>query len=282
MAGFQRDAISVGFKLHLFHERCHPRVYGAEIVVFQLLVFGTFMPHERPVCQTQIGACGVQSLIDQEVFLFPAEVWIDLFHIGIEKPTHLYGCFIYLWKCFQKGRFVIEGFTCVRDEDSGNTQCIVHDKCRGRRIPGCVPPRFEGVADTTAGETGGIRFLLCQQLARKALDDPAVRTVDIIDERIVLLRCPFREGLEPVGVMGGPHFNGPHFHPCSHMIRNLPMECGTLINGLQHCFHCFFGEILRHLCSVKDTLSKILRWQLSGSWHFNRHSFRCFLYSFKS
>ena len=56
----------------IFHEGRHAAGDSTEIVVFQLLVFGSLMPHQGASCEQQVGACRIQAFVYQKVFLFPS------------------------------------------------------------------------------------------------------------------------------------------------------------------------------------------------------------------
>ena len=70
--------------LQIFHKGLYAVGNGTEVVVVHLLVFGTLVPHQRSTCQHQVWAGGIESLVDEEIFLFPAEVHLYLMDIIIE------------------------------------------------------------------------------------------------------------------------------------------------------------------------------------------------------
>ena len=57
MTGFGRNTQFVTLNFELFHKCGDTWRDGAEIVVFQLLVFGGRVSHQCPSCQAEVGAC---------------------------------------------------------------------------------------------------------------------------------------------------------------------------------------------------------------------------------
>jgi hypothetical protein len=161
--GLQRNAIFICFKLHLPHECCYPGRYRSKIVILQLLVLGTLVPHQCPAGEVKIGPGIIEGLVDKEVLLFPTQVGIDLFHFRVEEPANLYCSLVNSRQRFQQRGLVIESFTRIGDENRRDTKGIVYNEGGRRRIPGGVSPGLKGIPDTSAGETRRIRFLLCKQ-----------------------------------------------------------------------------------------------------------------------
>ena len=79
-------------------------------------------------------------------------------------------------------------------------------------------------------EAGGIRFSLDQFLTGKLHEYPAVGGRG--NKAVVLFGGNACKGLEPVGKMGGPVFNGPILHGCRYGVGHLRVQVGTLIDGL--------------------------------------------------
>ena len=74
VSGLAGDAQLEGLHLEVLHEVAHAQGYGTKVVVVHLLVLGRIVTHEGAAGHEQVGASGVESLVDEEVLLFPPEV----------------------------------------------------------------------------------------------------------------------------------------------------------------------------------------------------------------
>ena len=101
VTGFYRDTQFESLNFEVFHKGSYAGRDSTEIVIFQLLVLGTVMSHQRTSCHEQVRACGIQTFVYQEIFLFPAQVGNYFLHFRIEVVTYVYGSFIYGTQCFQ-------------------------------------------------------------------------------------------------------------------------------------------------------------------------------------
>ena len=141
-----------GFDFEFLHEGRHPGRYGAEIMVFQLLVLGRLVSHQGPSGQQQIGACRIQSFIHEEIFLFPAEVGMDTFHFRVEVMADIGCCLVDGTKSLQQGSFIVKGFAGIGDEDGRDAESVFDDESGGGGVPCGIAPRLECVADTSVRE----------------------------------------------------------------------------------------------------------------------------------
>ena len=114
--------------LHLFHKGSHTGRDSTEIVVLQLLVLGTFMSHQRPFGETQVGTGGIECLVYQEIFLFPTKVGVYLLHFGMEEVAYCRGCPVYRREGFQQWCLVVECLPGVGDEDRRDTEGVIDDE----------------------------------------------------------------------------------------------------------------------------------------------------------
>ena len=53
------------------------------------------MAHECAACEEEVWTSGVETFVNEEVFLFPAEVCHDFLHVGVEVVANVYGCLVY-------------------------------------------------------------------------------------------------------------------------------------------------------------------------------------------
>ena len=104
---FQALAFEVG------HEGNDTRRYRTEVMVFELLVLGTVVAHEGATGQHQVGTSGIERLIDEEIFLLPAEIREYLRHIFIEKAAHFHSGFVQGRDGFEQRCLVVECFSCI-------------------------------------------------------------------------------------------------------------------------------------------------------------------------
>ena len=60
-------------------------------MVVHLLVLGRVVAHEGTPGEHEVGACRIETLVDEEVFLFPSEVGLHLLHLRIEIVAYCCG-----------------------------------------------------------------------------------------------------------------------------------------------------------------------------------------------
>ena len=80
-----------GLDLEVFHKGLHAVGDGAEVVVVHLLVLRALVAHQRAARHQQVGTGGVEAFVDEEVFLFPAEVHLHLVYIVVEEAADVFG-----------------------------------------------------------------------------------------------------------------------------------------------------------------------------------------------
>ena len=200
VAGLTGDAQLEGYNLQLAHERCHTCGNGTEVMVLHLLVLRGVVTHERAPSEQEVGTCGVEAFVDEEILLFPAEVGGDLLHRWVEVVTDVGSGHVHGMQGTQQRSLIVEGLACVRNENRGDAERVVDDEHRTGGVPRRIAAGLEGAADATRGEARRIGLLLNEQLTRELLHHSALAVV--LDERVVLLGGAFGEGLEPVGVVG--------------------------------------------------------------------------------
>ena len=113
MAGLCRDAKFVAFNLKVEHESLHTRWNRSEVVVLKLLVFSTFVAHQRASGHHQVGTCGIKRLVDQEIFLLPAEVRDNMLYVFIKISRYRRTSLVHAVERTQKRCFVVERLSCV-------------------------------------------------------------------------------------------------------------------------------------------------------------------------
>ena len=122
------DAQFYGTDFQILHELHDTLGDATEIVVFQLLVLGSLMSHERTACEQQVWSCPCDTLIYQEILLFDAQEGLDFLHLGVEVVAYIHRSLIYSTQCAEQGSLVVERLTRVGDEDGGDAKCVIHDE----------------------------------------------------------------------------------------------------------------------------------------------------------
>ena len=95
VACFYRDTQFKRFYFEIFHKSRYTGRNGTEVVIFQLLILSTVMPHECTSCHQQIGAGGIKTFVYQEIFLFPSQIGDYLLYLRVEITAYIDSCFIY-------------------------------------------------------------------------------------------------------------------------------------------------------------------------------------------
>ena len=210
-----RNAQAMTLNLQVEHKLLDTHRDGTEVVVLELLVLGAFVTHQCAAGQCQVGAGCIQRLVDQKVFLFPAQIGDDMSHIRVKQLCHCGAGTVDAVQCTQQRGLIVERLAAVGDEDGGDAQRVVVDEGWRRDVPGRVATGLERVANAAVRKTRRIGLLLHQQLAAELLDDTALAIV--LDKRVVFLGCAVGQRMKPVGVVSHPVVQGPLLHTCRHI-----------------------------------------------------------------
>ena len=270
VAGLERDAQAERLDLQLFHELEDAGRDGTEVVILELLVFRALMPHQRAARHQEIRARGIQPLVDQEIFLLPAQIGVNLLDVGVEIVANVGRRLVDRLERLQERRLVVERLARIGDEDGRDAERVADDEGGRRGIPGRVAPGLEGVADATVREARRVGFLLDQQLATEFLDDAALAVV--LDEGVMLLGRALRQGVEPVRVVRGAFLEGPFLHTRRDGVGCLPVEGRTIIDRVDQALERLSRKILEHLLAVEDQLAEIVGRPFLRSGYLDRFS----------
>ena len=123
VARLDRNAQLQALILEVLHEGHHTRRNRTEIVVLQLLVLGRLVTHERTPREHQVGTCGPETLVNEEILLLPAQIGEDLRNILVEVVADLRGSGINRRKGPQQGHLVVERLARIGDEDGRDAEC---------------------------------------------------------------------------------------------------------------------------------------------------------------
>ena len=250
-AELQRLALQVLHKLDYAVGNC------AEIVVLQLLVFGTLVTHQRTTRQHQVGTGSPQTLIDQEVLLLPAQICRNVLNLGVEVVADIECRLTNGRDRAQQRQLVVECLARISDENGWDTECCINNKRRRRSVPGRVTARLEGVADTAIGERRCIGLLLNEQLARELFEHTACAVV--FEEGVVLFGGTSRQRLEPVGIMCSALIHSPLLHSRCDFGSDLAREGGAVVHRVEHSLVGLFVEIATHCGAVENLRAEVFR-----------------------
>ena len=256
VTGLDGDAEFQRFDFQFLHESGHTAGDGPEVVVFQLLVLGAVMAHQRASGHQQVGACGVQPFVNQKIFLLPAQIGNHFLYFRIEIVAYVDGSLVYGTQGFQQRCLVVQRLTGIGDENSRDAERVVYDECRGGGVPCRVATCLERIADTAVRETGSVRFLLHEQFAGEFLHHAAFAVV--FHKSIVLFGSTFGQRMKPVRIVGRPHFNRPFLHTCGNLVGYAAVQRSSVVNHIRQFGIHLARQIAEHLLLVEYILGKIL------------------------
>ena len=280
MAGLAGHAELEGLYLKVAHEGSDALGDGSEVVVVHLLVLGRVVSHQGAAREQQVGTGGVESLVDEEVLLLPAEVRGHLLHCRVEIMAYIDGGNVHSVEGTQQRSLVVECLARIGNKHGGDAERVVNDEDGAGGIPCRVATGLEGAADTARGERRGVGFLLDEQLARELLYHTALAVV--LDERVVLLGGTLGQRLEPVCIVRHAILYGPLLHAGSHSVGHVAVEACTVVDDVDHLLVHVLRQVLVHLLTVEDLLSKILVRSLTGCFHVEGLLLECLADNLKS
>ena len=157
----------------------------------------------------------------------------------------------------QQGQLVVESLARISDENRGDTERRVDNKCGRRSVPSRVTASLEGVADTAIGERRGVGLLLNEQLARELFEHTS-RTV-VFEECVVLFGRTARQWLEPVGIVRSALIHSPLLHTRCDFGSDLTREWSAVVHRVEHSLVGLFVEIATHSGAVENLRAEVLR-----------------------
>ena len=102
----------------------------------------------------------------------------------------------------------------------------------------------------------------------------------MLDESVMLLGCTLSQWVEPVGIVGNPHFECPFLHTGCHFISNTAIQRSTIVDHVNQFGIYLARQIPEHLFLVEHILGIIFRRTFRGGCHCNGFLFkRRFYYS---
>ena len=109
------------------------------------------------------------------------------------------------------------------------------------------------------------QVLLYEQFTAEVLYHTALAIM--FHEGVVFLGCSLCQGLEPVGIVGGAHLQGPLFHTLSHCICDASVQTRTMVHHVDHLVIDIGRQVFVHLLTVEDVLTEILGRSFGGCFH---------------
>ena len=249
--------------VQISHIGGNTRLDRAEVMVVHLLSFGRLGSKQGTASETQIPALRIHLGVYQEVLLLRPHRGVDILSFGVtEQPQNTQCLFVQGFHRPQQGSFLIQCFTTVGAECSGNTQALFLDKGIGCGVPSGVASGLKCCPQAAGGERRGIRFTADKFLSRELHDDPSVR--GRCDKAVVLLSCDTGQGLEPMRKMGRAIGHCPVLHGGCHCVGHAEIQRLAFVDGLAQGSIDLCGQIGFHYSVIEDQTSKIFWYSCHG------------------
>ena len=208
--GFGEHAQFPQFLVEVAHECGDAGFDCAEIVVVEFLTLRRFCAEQCSARVEQVAAFLEGFGVDEEVFLFGAHRGGNLLGLSAEQTEQFDGFAADGFHRTQQRRFLVEGVSVIAAKRRGNAEYAVFYEGIGGGVPRGIAARFEGGAQSAAGERTRVGFAFDEFLAAEFHNHAAV--LGGRDEGVVLLGGKSRHGLEPVREMGYALFDSPILH----------------------------------------------------------------------
>ena len=252
VAGLGRNAELPEFDFNFVHEVQNASRDAAEIVVIHLLMLCRSSTEQRAASLVQVRALQVETLVNQEVFLFGTERDRRLLRASLEAGHQALRRFRKSLQAAQERSLLVESFTSVAAECGGNakrcTVAVALEECRRSRIPGGIAAGFEGGTQAAARERGSVRFANDQVLAAKGHDGAATFR---FKEGVMLFGSGTGERLEPVRKVSSTAVHCPLLHGMGHIACDTRIEGSAFVNGCNQLFADILGQVFAHGIDVE-------------------------------
>ena len=244
VTGLGGNAETVQRVFKVFHEGHDAGGNGAEIVVFHFLTLGGGGAVQGAAGHDEVGTLGGKGLVHEEVFLFRADLSVDMGGAGVAEQTQnaqrLTG---HGGSGTQQRNLAVKRFARVGIEHGGNVQRVTDEEDRRGGVPGGVAAGLEGGTQAAGREAGSVGLAGEQGFSREGADHLAVNG---LEEGVVLFRGEPGEGMEPVSVMSGAAGNGPVLHGVGHGAGDGGIEAGAVEDGLFEVHIHVVGQMPAH------------------------------------
>ena len=234
-------------------------------MVIHLLVLGGSGTEQRAASLVQVRALQVETLVDQEVFLFGTERDRRLLGASLEAGHEAAGRFRKSLQAAQKRSLLVESFAGVAAESRRNaergTVAMTLEECGARRIPGGIAAGFEGGAQATAREGRCVRFADNQVLAAERHDGAAAFG---FKEGVMLFGSRTGERLEPVSKVSGTAVHCPLFHGMGNIACNARVEGSAFVDCRKQFRADILGQVFAHGVGVEHVFAVEIHIYRSG------------------
>ena len=252
--------------VQLPHERGHPGLDGAVVVVVQLLPLGGLCTEQRPAAELQILPQVVYLPVDEEILLLRTHLRGDVLCLRVaEQPEDADALPVKLPYGAQQRCFLVQRLPTVGAEDGGDIQGAVLDEGVGRGIPRCVAPGLERGPQAAGGKAGCVGLALVQLLGAQLHAD-GVRAVPG-DEAVVLFGGEAGHGLEPVGKVRRALLQRPCLHAVGNVVGNGKRQRFAFLQTRAPGVHGSGLDVLLHRLLVKYTAAEQGRNPIGGLIH---------------
>ncbi len=262
VARLHRYAQAVELAFHIGHEAEHAARNDAVVLVFEFLPLGRTRAEEGAACDEQVGPCGNEGAVDEEIFLFKAAVGHDG-HGGIhaEQTQHAGGLLVQSLVGTQNGRLFVEGDARPGKEHRGDAQHhargAFHEVGGAGHVPRGIAASLEGGAKPAGGEARTVGLALHEGAAAELGQRSALAVG--IEEAVVLFRGKAGQRIEDMGVMVRAAFHGPGFHGVGHHVGHGGVEATAEVDGGAQGFVHGLGQVTPHGLVVEDVAAVIFR-----------------------
>ena len=256
VAGLSRNAELPEFLFHIVHEVQNARRNATEVVVFHLLVLSRSCTEQGAASLVEVRALEVETLVDEEVFLFGTERNSDLLLGNTEEAHEAVGGFLQSLDRTEKRSLLVESFTSVATECSRDAErcavAVTLDESRGSRVPSGVTTSFESRTETTARERRCVRFADDQVLAAESENSLVAFG---FQERVVLFGSGTGKRLEPVSKVSSAAIKGPLFHAVCNFASDARVERCAVIDSCKKLFADVFRQVSAHGVGVENVFT---------------------------
>ena len=256
MAGLGRNAELPEFLFHIVHEVDDASRNATEVVVFHLLVLCRSGSKQRATGLVQVRALQVETLVDEEIFLFGTESDGDLLLGNAEETHETVSGFLQGLNRTEKRSLLVQGFAGIATESGrdaeGGTVAVALDECRRGRVPGGVAAGFESRTKAAARERRCVRFADDQVLAAEGENG-----LDAFgfEEGVVLFGGGTGKGLEPVRKVGGAAVDSPLLHGVGDFAGDARIKRCAAIDGGEELLANVLGKICAHGLGVENVFA---------------------------
>ncbi len=256
VAGLGRNAELPEFLFNVVHEVDDASRNATEVVVFHLLVLCRSCTEQGAAGLVQVRALQVETLVNQEVFLFGTESDGDLLLGNAEETHKAVGGLLEGLNRTEKRSLLVQGFASIATESGRDAKrcavAVALDEGRRGRIPGGIAAGFESRTEAAARERRSVRFTDDQVLAAEGENGLAVFG---FEEGVMLFGGGTGKRLEPVSKVGGAAVDSPLFHGVGNFASDARIKRCAAVDGSEELLANVLGKICAHGLGVENVFA---------------------------